>query len=376
MILPYIIFSYLGLFLYGLCDNLRGPLFPELLREFALTHTQGAWFFATCSIFGFIGNSLCLQTLQKIDRVQNQYIGLFFLTVGLIGLGLSQNYAQLLVASAGLGLGFGMVSVTINLLSTVGSDWKFRQRVVSGLHSMYGLASFLAPLLMTLIYFLGGNWRWCFFFCAAVTALMGIVMSFFLRRESLALPQPAPEGIPVGSARGIFIVAISTAGYVMAEILIGTRLSLYLRLEKDFDMVRANSFVTGFFICLLASRIFFSVMPPRMAPHRLLLVSVMSSAISMTLGILVDESFLLLTGFFMGPYFATSIIYLSKVFPQALNRAMSIAAAAQSFFVVTMHLSSGWLTDSLGIGKAMFLGPMALVASGVLLIGFERWKKS
>ena len=158
MIWPYLALAYLSLIVYGLSDNIRGPLFPELLQRFEVSNTTGSWFYAIASIFSFIGSWLCLQTLKKFDRVQNLYGALLVLLLGLLVMGFSQNFYQLLIGAAFLGLGLGQTTVIFNLLATLGSSLKYRKQVVSGLHSMYALSSFLAPLVVAGVYGLGGQW--------------------------------------------------------------------------------------------------------------------------------------------------------------------------------------------------------------------------
>ena len=386
MIWPYLILAYLSLIVYGLSDNIRGPLFPELIQHFGVSNTLGAWFYAVSSIFSFVGAWLCLHTLKKLDRVQNLYSALFVLFIGLVGLGISQNYYHLLLASAIFGLGLGQTTVIFNILATVGSSLKYRKQVISGLHSMYALSSFLAPLVVAGIYRMGGQWSQCFFFAAGLCALLIVVGRWNYRKENPQLekniegsPESKVDSLELPQQKrppGIYILAIAFGFYVVAEILLSSRLALYLRLEKNFDLEKSSFYLTGFFLCLLTSRLIFSVRPPKLSVHLQLLTSLAISFVAILLGLYIHEGFFIFAGLTMGPFYALSVIYVSEAFPQFLNQAMALSMAVQSLMVVLMHVSSGWMTDQWGIAWAMLAGPLCLASAMGLLWGFPRWKKS
>ncbi len=384
MIWPYLILAYLSLIVYGLSDNIRGPLFPELIQHFGVSNTLGSWFYGVASIFSFIGAWLCLQTLKKLDRIQNLYSALTVLFVGLVGLGFSQNYYHLLLASAILGLGLGQTTVIFNLLATVGTSPKYRKQAISGLHSMYALSSFLAPLVVAGIFRLGGTWSQCFFFAAGLCGILIIVGALSYRKENLQAENEianlsAEKKVEKTNSekrpQGIYVLAAAFGFYVVAEILLSSRLALYLRLEKNFDLEKSSFYLTGFFLCLLTSRIVLSIWPLKRSVYSQLLASLVISFIAILMGLYVHEGFFIFAGLTMGPFYALSVIYVSEEFPRFLNQAMALSMALQSLMVVIMHVTSGWMTDQWGISWAMLAGPACLALSMALLWGFPRWKK-
>jgi MFS transporter, FHS family, glucose/mannose:H+ symporter len=383
VIWPYLILAFLCLFTFGLCDNLRGPIYPELLREFNVSNSFGAWFYAITSLFSFVGSLFCLQALKRIDRIQNVYVALVLLTAGLIAQGLSANFWQLLVASSCMGLGLGFLGVSNNLLATIGSSAAKRQKVLSGLHSMYALSSLVAPLVVTFVYSSGGRWRECFFVGAALCLAVLVGGFIFQPKENTNLEKKI-RGTAIEDLShhknvklpGVAILAVAVASYVMAEILVSSRLALYLRVVKNYDLHQSSVYLTGFFVGLLAGRLLFSFYQPKIKLFNQLLVSLLVTVLMLILGIKVHESFFIASGLSMGPFFPLAVNYISESFPRALNRAMAFTVSIQSLFVVIMHLSFGWVTDAFGIIQAMAAGPMVLVMSGAFLMGFENWKRS
>lgn len=378
MIWPYISLSFLCLLTYGLCDNMRGPLYPELLREFGVSNSLGAWFYAITSIFSTFGSWACIHTLRLMDRVQNVYLALILLSAGLASQALSETFWQLLLASACTGLGLGFLGVSNNILATIGSSQRYRQRILSGLHSMYALSSLVAPLVVTTIYSVGGMWRACFFVASGVSFLVLVGGYAFQKRESPHLEKkmlgnefehtPQKNGL-----KGIGILALGVASYVMAEILVSSRLALYLRVEKSYDLRSSSFYLTGFFIGLLLGRLLFSFYQPKTKLFTQMIASIGLTLVVLVLGLKVHEFFFMLSGFTMGPFYPLAVSYISETFPRMLNPAMAFTISIQSLFVVIMHLTFGWLTDQLGISSAMWFGPTVLILAATLLLGFENW---
>jgi FHS family glucose/mannose:H+ symporter-like MFS transporter len=386
VIWPYVILAYLSLIIYGLSDNIRGPLFPELIRYFGVTNTQGSWFYAIASIFAFIGSWACLHTLKRVNRVQNLYLALSLLALGLVCMALSRTFPQLLAAAAVFGIGLGQTAVIYNLLITVGTSHFHRQRLVSGLHTMYAVSSFTAPLAVAAIYRAGGSWPQCFLLAAFLCVTLVIVGAMTFRSEDTELEHEISDEtaevaeaaltIPAKRPPGIYVISAAFGFYVVAEILIGSRLALYLRIAKNFDLEKSSYYMTGFFLCLLSSRLLFSLVPFRKASiYRQLLISLALSFFMMILGVCVHQGFFMLTGLTMGPFYAMSVIYLSQIYPKSLNQAIPLTMSLQSLFVVIMHLASGWMTDQWGIARAMLAGPLCLAAAFILLWRFPRWKR-
>ena len=180
---------------------------------------------------------------------------------------------------------------------------------------------------------------------------------------------------PPKSPPGIYILATAFGFYVVAEILLSSRLALYLRLEKNFDLEKSSFYLTGFFLCLLISRIVLSIWPLKRSVYSQLIASLLISFIAILMGLYVHEGFFIFAGLTMGPFYALSVIYVSEAFPRFLNQAMALSMALQSLMVVIMHVGSGWMTDQWGISWAMLAGPACLALSMALLWGFPRWKK-
>lgn len=372
----YIVLAYFSLFALGLGDNSRGPLFPEILKVFSVSDSQGSIYFAVSSLFGFAGSFSVRYFLFKFNRVSTLQISLFLMSVGLFGMAFAKEYYQLLLASAVFGFSMGVVGVVQNILVTVGSPPLRRQRMLSGLHSFYGLSSLLAPLFVAGVISLGGSWRSVFMAISAVPVALFIGAFFNRRGQSVSRIRPSPtensNPVGAGSTWSQYYLGLALGFYALAEMMISTRLALYLRREYEMDLAASSLYLTGFFVGLLIGRLIFALIPVRRALLRTLLGALIASAACIILGLWVSPLFFALTGFCMGPFYPLAVAYVYQHFSDTIDNAISSCLTIQAFLTVLMHAGVGYLTEVYGISKALWVGPVALILAFLVLNSFER----
>ena len=144
----YIIFSFLSLFIFGLIDNARGPIYPKVIEAFGISNSLSSWIFTLTSLVSFLITLASPRWLKRMGAVKASKAAIAFHGLALIVMGASSIYAQsfslFLVASAILGLAMGIQSVTLNLIISRVSTPLNGRKLFSGLHAMYGAASFLS----------------------------------------------------------------------------------------------------------------------------------------------------------------------------------------------------------------------------------------
>ncbi|MBK7845892.1 MAG: hypothetical protein IPJ71_19835 [Bdellovibrionales bacterium] len=171
-----VLFAYASLFALGFLDNARGPFFPLVLQDLHLTDTSGSWLFSVTSLLSFIASYSCrwLIPLAGSMRVLRE---VYFLGLGFLGLGLGGNYISVLVASGVLGIGQELD----RLLNTCLFRKVHQNRTgtpFSGLHSNYGMASFLAPLTFSYAYRANYPWTKIVFLFSGIPFII-LIFSFF-----------------------------------------------------------------------------------------------------------------------------------------------------------------------------------------------------
>lgn len=368
MIWPVIFLSYASLFALGFGDNVRGPLFGEMLRSFELSDARGAWIFAIGSLCGALGSLSSGFFLKRWDRVQCLNGALLLMSAGLLGMAVSPNFGALLGSSAVFGFSLGWMGVTQNVLASLSAAPGRRSQVLSGLQACYGIASLTAPVLVPPVVMWADSWRGAFFM-AGLVPLVILIWSFFALPVEPAVLRERAQQHGATSRPGPVAVyfAFIVGAYVLAEVMVSSRLALYMQREQGADLTDASAMLATFFVCLLAGRILSTVIRWPLPLRWVLMLSAFSSMLCLILGLQGWVWGLALSGLTMGPFYPIVVAAMAEEIPHSLDGAMSVVMAMQSGCLVLMHLAVGWLTDGFGLTRALWLGPGSLLLAFFLL---------
>ncbi|MEY4616681.1 MAG: hypothetical protein RJB66_1641 [Pseudomonadota bacterium] len=345
--------AYLSLFGLGLADTLRGALFPEILIKYTLSNSQGSWFFITTSLFSIVAGYSSHSLARAISLFNTWRAGVLFMGLGSLGIYLASNFSLVLIGCATLGIGFGILSVTQNILITKVSPKRLTKKLLSGLHSMYGLASFFAPLMVAQFASRGLSWPLLFLWAGLIVFLL-LAISFRIRSPRIPDDPPAEDHQNQRFfTKPQLLFAFMVGSYVAMEILVTTRLTSYLTQNLNWSIEAASTYLTYFFISLLTGRFLFSILHFPLSTKKTLLISLVGSMILNLLGLHLHPIYLTLTGLFMAPFYPVAMAFLAERFPQKLSPMIGLIIAFQSSFVILMNLLMGQLTDLYGIQIAM-----------------------
>lgn len=364
----YVVLAYLSLFALAFIDNVRGPYFPSLLRELDLSDTQGAWFFAVTSFVAFWSSWYTRFLIEKLGSLFTLVAGLITAGVSAIGISVSTDLSELLLASALFGVGFGWISVAMNITVSEGAPLVWRRRVLSGLHSIYGLASMCAPLLAALFETFGWDWREGFRFVGLPALLVAAAVFIKARsRSSKALPPPAPvEALKGVHRRWALWLGFSVAVYLFGELSLSTRLVLHLVRSYEWSLAVSSLYLGGFFAGLFISRFSLLFYKPSLSVLSLMQICLGSSIVLFSLGLWVHPLFLCLCGLSMGPFVPAALEHLMQIFGRFQAQAVSYTMAFFSLVVVSLHFILGWTTEAWGIRSSLWWGPAGLLLSWLM----------
>ncbi len=363
----FIIISYVSLLAFGLADNIRGPLFLEVLRSYQLSDFIGSFVFAASSFMALIASLMSSFWSRYFHQYRLLQFGLIFMSVGFCGMGLAKTYPQMLIFVCAFGVSVGLLSISQNYLVSVGTTEQHRSRALSGLHAMYGLASLTAPLVASTFSQKQWSWQEIFIF-VGILPLVVLFGSFFKAAPKLkkSVMNFNDEANSINKNK-LFMFAMSFSLYVVAEILVSSRLALYLRRDYNYDLPESSQALLIFFILLLIGRGLSSFVNWGTALRKALLWSLGTTAVALSLGLLVHPGFLVLAGLTMAPFYPLAISFISEIFPNHVQMAIGWAMSLQSLCVVSMHLVVGRFSDNFGLAAALWLGPMACFISFFLI---------
>lgn len=374
MVWPFIIISYASLFVYGLSDNIRGPLFPEIMKQFAVSDSAGSLMFALSNISGLISSYACRHLLRRFDRLSVLRGGAMGLTLSLLGLALAPNFIVFLIFSFGFGLSQGVIGLIPNVLVSVGSSAHRKQQMLSGLHTMYGFASLMAPLLAAGVEMVAGNWRWTFA-VATVGPLSLLAYSFHASHKNLHTRSVfSAEERRAHKAKNFkpqIFLALMLSFAVATELMLSSRLALYMQRVWNYNMETSSLYVTYFFIFMMLGRGLFTLVHFKQTPQFLLTTSIVGTGATILLGVFVHPLFLAVGGFTVAPFYPLSISWISSEFPQDLDSVVSYMMATDSLMLILMHLAIGKVTDLIGIENAILSGLGFVVLSLVMINSYR-----
>ncbi len=375
----FILFSYAGLFAYGMADSVRMPVFGEFLKELEISQASGSFFFALASAFAVLGSALCHRWIKRSGMDHAYLISLFLMSAGCLGFFISENLIQLLTSSMIFGFSMGTLGVMVNLYVSAGAPPEAQRKLFSGLHSMYGLSSFVAPLIVVGTQWMDISWRYSFIVVSIFLFLLGLTR-WLIREKILITPRPQEVAVSLQNQSELRKEDLFLAGllgwYVVAEILISSRLALYFQQSRGADLNAASTWLSLFFAGLLAGRFLGAFVHLPFSLRRILFFSNACTCALLLTGIFYHPLFLVLSGVSMSIFYPTAISYISTFTRSDLKKVMSVCLASQSLLTMVMHFSVGLLSDLLSLQWALLYGVFGILFSTLCLYFYERKLRS
>jgi fucose permease len=352
----------------GLLLSLYGPALPELRAAFGVggagaalalsAHFAGAIAGITC--WGLVQRRLPPRTLLGAATA--------LLAAGAVGIAFAPAWPLVLAAAFGLGTGFGVIVVAINVVFAEA----FGERTAAMLNLLgacFGAGAVLGPLAIAA----AGGYRGPF--CAgALLAGSALALLRDLPR-SAAPPEPA-EGPPPQALVGGFVVLLLL--YVGTESGVGGWVATSLR-ANGADAAAAASWSAAYWAAITGGRLLAIPLALRIAPPVLAAGSLLVATGGLALAhvpALAPYGYIL-AGLALGPVFPTVLAWLAEAAPGARGSTAMVFAAAQIGGVV-LPAAIGRLVDAsspaviptaaLGVALACLAATLALRRHAAALV--------
>lgn len=352
----WVFLAYWSLFVFGLTDNIRGPLFPELLSHYQVSQSTGSLFFAVASFMNIVGAFFVPRLIHRVGHLGTLVLFMFLLLITQLGFYFSPSFGLILFFCAFYGMAIGGLGVTQNLLVLVATPAEHRQQIQSGLHACYGASSFLAPGLVISCSLAGLTWKENFAFTALIIFLFLASLYFVKHQPRESQVDGQLSGNMIYKRREVFYLATALAIYVALENLIASRLALFMRMEKGLDLRGSTFWVFIFFGGMFLGRTLFGIYRPPWTMSAQMKASLVGTTVLLLGGIFVAPELLAFTGLTMAPFYPLMMTAISVLFHEKVDRAAALAVALSGVAVVSMHAAVGFLSDLLGLKWAFLLG--------------------
>lgn len=367
-----LILAYISLFMMGLIDNSRGPVYPDLLKTFSFTTAQGSLIFSIASGSGLIINITSRYWLKWVGAAWGIHFSLAFMFLGTILMGASPSLplstSMLYIASFILGIGLSGCGIAMNILVGQGAPEKYRRRAFAGLHSTYGIASFVAPFFIFLTLKMNYLWNQYFIILSFIPLLFIILMIPITPNKKDQSSEALKQMLAPFNLAKRLPYAILFGSYVASEVLVSSRLVLVMQEVYNYSEKVSGQMLSLFFFCLTAGRLTFAFLPiTKIRSTTLMYSSLIGAILLYLLGYFVSPWFYPLTALSMSFFFPVGIDWLSERFPQHSNFMTATAMTSIGFALIIGHFTFGEIAKVISIQAAFWIVPICSSISLVTL---------
>lgn len=357
----YIILCFGSLFILGLIDNSRGPVYPEILKLYNITKSTGSIIFSMSSLMSFIMALTSKVWLKKLGAITATKLSILIHMIAIFMMGYvaqdGSNFIYFVMGCALFGVGVGIQSLSLNLIVANTIPLENRQKVFAGLHSMYGLASLCAPSLLSVVFHYDMSWQ-KYYMLLAILPLSLFLFSFKVSSQGIKQENTQQEKPPTKTAVKLGILF---GFYVASEVLVSSRMVIYLKEIWDMQLDQASSYLGIFFFMLLAGRLLFTVIKVKYPLINLLKVSVFATIVFYLLGMYVNPLFLAITGGTMSFFFPCGMTWISHKYEKSSDAVMATVMTFVGGMIVSIHYVVGMISDIYGLQLSMMLGVFMLL---------------
>jgi MFS transporter, FHS family, glucose/mannose:H+ symporter len=320
----------------GLLLSLYGPAIPEL-REAYGVGGGGSALVLSAHFAGAITGIGWWGLERRLAARTWLVVAVALLVGGAAGIAFAPAWPVVLVAAFGVGVGFGVVVVQVNVLFADG----FGERAAAMLNLLgacFGAGAVLGPLAVAAT----GGYRVPF--CAgALLAVVSLALIRDLPRTATLPPATGRDRPPLGMVAGFVVLC---ALYVGVESGVGGWEVTSLR-AAGLGAAAAASWTAGYWAALTAGRLLAIPLALRVAPPVLAAGSLALAAAGLALAHLpgLAPAAYTLTGLALGPVFPTALAWLAQAAPGARGPTAMVFAAANLGGVV-LPMVIGRLVDA------------------------------
>lgn len=358
----------------GWLDNARGPIYPMIIDDLKLSHSEGSAFFALASLTSIVANLSVPFLLKFLNPKKLLLLGVVVLSFFPILLSISLDYRTLLFSAISFGWSLGTVMVTQNLVIEENVPLAKKRFFLSLLHSTYGLSALLSPLLVGLMLSYGVQWRFSFLYslffmfpvlCLGMLSLRLSPQQDMVLNKEVKFKEKHRFDFTFNKSFLLFWGVI-LACYVSAELFFTTRLVVILKETLGLSLESANISLALFFLGLFFGRILVSLAPNWCSGRMMLIVSFFISAVWVLFCYFFYPEYIWLAGIFMAPIYPVAMDEISNQTGKDFGHYSSMIIALSSMGVVFMHMIVGHIFDSYGMRTATLL-PFFLYALSIVM---------
>lgn len=368
-----VFFAFGSLMSLGWLDNARGPIYPLILQDLGISHTQGGMFFALASFTAVVANFIVPLLLRYMSSLQLLLSGMVLLVFFPLAVFVSSTYVILLFSAIIFGFSLGIISVTQNIVVEESVPLHKKRVFLSLLHSTYSLSALMAPLLIGLILGYGILWNRSFLFILAFmlpVLILGVFSLIYNKSADFMVSAKEVQlSVPPKTFNLLLFWGLVLAFYISSELFFTTRLVVIFKELFGYSLQDSTFHLVFFFVGLFLGRLITGFLPSRFSGRMFLISSFALTCIWILLCQVFFPTLIYLVGFLMSPVFPIAMDEISNQSEGSFRKNSSLIIAFSSIGVVVMHILVGMISDSMGLNVAMYL-PLVLCALALVACSF------
>ncbi|WLF68074.1 MFS transporter [Clostridium septicum] len=339
--------------------------------DFALSDTRYSLMFTLGSIayliFNYVGGSLC----DKLGQKNLFLIGLIGVTLGNLILATALNFNIFTMGFIIMQLFMGMMSIAANTIIPL--LWITGQAIIMNLtHFSYGAGLSITQKLAGVFLNKGITWRNIYLIGALISLIVFMVFVFIKlpkSKVSKAEKNISLKEILTKKVSWYFIFAMGF--YIMAEQSTGRWLPGFIKISySNLNESQIASYISLFFVSLTLGRLIGGFIAEKLGEIKTVIIFSISGGILFILGLLLGKNGLYiisLSGFFFSIIFPTLVIIVGNTFKISTAYTTGVIISFAGIVNTSMNLALGFLSDLIGIEKAIFLVPIAILMTFIFV---------
>jgi FHS family glucose/mannose:H+ symporter-like MFS transporter len=359
---PLLFLAIIGVFTTSVAENIRGPVYPQMLKSFGVySETLGGVLLMTSYIFGLLSAWIAFKKMGAASPLVTAKWGASLFALGMFGFAMAPSYWWAVAASCVFGFGSTWMNYSGNLLTLSATPENLRARTMSLFTMCYGIASIACPVFVSATTdFL--TWREVVL-SSLILFIIYLACVFWVSRLTLEDYTPPSQPTPPRPSLKLWAHVFMICIYVSSEIIISTWFVRFME-KTHQDLSSGYIYLTGFFIALSLGRLVSAVFVRGSATTLILTGSGVCTLVLLVLGIWWEPMFLIGSAFTMAPFYPVAISQMSRTFGNSYGGAVSLVMGGICAGVAVSHFLVGVITDlfsDLRMGLSVAIVEMCIV---------------
>ena len=377
--------AFLGFFIFGVVDVLKGSTIPAVLEEMKFTYSEGG-FIVMAAYFGFVAAALTTGFIS--DRAGKKavlIIASVFYLAGISSYSSAQSLWLFIVSFFLIGFGCGSAELGPNYIIIDVQRHK-PGLYINLLTSFYGLGCMLTPIYAGRMFKAGYTWREVYQYVLIAPV---VLLVYFLVAKYPKMDDSKPAALDFRELmRSAFTptmcwVYVLNFSYVAAEVCIGTWLVEYMRGVHGMPIENGNTWLALYFGGIMVGRFVGGFFVDRIGYVRSIIIAVCMCIVCVLLGVFGSDSLAILlpaTGLFLSIILPTATALVSTMGLKNMGAILGLFFC----FVGLGGMAGPWIAGivndwfglRVGMTTAAFFSAVMLVALYFIKKGVDRARQT